>query len=200
MSLHPHAAVRPLTTEPWALTDSHYQPQHLMLQETLLSLANGYIGSRGTLEEGAPVGVASCEGTYLNGVYSSEAIHYGEAAYGFAKNNHKMLQVANGKQLKLSVDGEAFSADSAGSHSRTLNLQQGVLSRHSEWQSGSGKQLRLQSRRFVSQANPHLLAIELSITALNFSGEVILTSGLDATIAHFSDGLSCCHRFALFHQ
>lgn len=185
MSLHPHAAVRPLTTEPWALTDSHYQPQHLLLQETLLSLANGYIGTRGTLEEGAPEAVASCEGTYLNGVYSSEPIHYGEAAYGFAKHNHKMLQVANGKVLKLSVDGESFTADNAASHRRTLDLQQGVLSRRSEWQSDSGKQLRLQSRRFVSQANPHLLAIELSITALNFSGEVILTSGLDAAYPGF---------------
>ena len=185
MSLHPHAAVRPLTTEPWALTDSHYQPQHLLLQETLLSLANGYIGTRGTLEEGAPAAVASCEGTYLNGVYSSEPIHYGEAAYGFAKHNHKMLQVANGKVLKLSVDGERFTADQAISHSRTLDLQQGVLHRHSAWQSSSGKQLRLQSRRFVSQANPHLLAIELSITALNFSGEVILSSGLDAAYPGF---------------
>ena len=185
MSLHPHAAVRPLTTEPWALTDSHYQPQHLLLQETLLSLANGYIGTRGTLEEGAPAAVASCEGTYLNGVYSSEPIHYGEAAYGFAKHNHKMLQVANGKVLKLSVDGERFTADQAISHSRKLDLQQGVLSRHSEWQSGSGKRLRLQSRRFVSQANPHLLAIELSITTLNFSGEVILSSGLDAAYPGF---------------
>ena len=185
MSLHPHAAVRPLTTEPWALTDSHYQPQHLLLQETLLSLANGYIGTRGTLEEGAPAAVASCEGTYLNGVYSSEPIHYGEAAYGFAKHNHKMLQVANGKVLKLNVDGEAFCVDSASSHSRTLDLQQGVLSRHSEWQSSNGKQLRIASRRFVSQANPHLLAIELSITALNFSGEVILSSGLDAAYPGF---------------
>ena len=185
MSLHPAATVRPLTVAPWTLTDSHYQPQHLLLQETLLSLANGYIGTRGTLEEGAPAAVASCEGTYLNGVYSSEPIHYGEAAYGFAKHNHKMLQVANGKVLKLSVDGESFTADQAISHHRTLDLQQGVLSRRSEWQSGSGKQLRLQSRRFVSQANPHLLAIELSITALNFSGEVILTSGLDAAYPGF---------------
>ncbi|MEH8017181.1 glycoside hydrolase family 65 protein [Rheinheimera muenzenbergensis] len=185
MSLHPHAAVRPLTTEPWALTDNHYQPQHLLLQETLLSLANGYIGSRGTLEEGAPAGIASCEGTYLNGVYSSEAIHYGESAYGFAKNNHKMLQVANGKLLQLSVDGDTFSAASAVSHSRVLDLQQGVLSRHSEWHSSSGKQLRIVSRRFVSQANPHLLAIELSITALNFSGQVELNSGLDAAYPGF---------------
>jgi alpha,alpha-trehalose phosphorylase len=185
MSLHPHAAVRPLTTEPWALTDSHYQPQHLLLQETLLSLANGYIGTRGTLEEGAQADVASCEGTYLNGVYSSEPIHYGESAYGFAKHNHKMLQVANGKVLQLSVDGETFSADKADSHSRTLDLQQGVLSRHSEWQSQSGKQLRIASRRFVSQANPHVMAIELSITALNFSGEVILNSALDAAYPGF---------------
>ena len=139
MSLHPHAAVRPLTTEPWALTDSHYQPQHLLLQETLLSLANGYIGSRGTLEEGAPEGVASCEGTYLNGVFSSEPIHYGESAYGFARNNHKMLQVANGKVLHLSVDGETFSADKAGSHSRTPKPTTAALAPSAAGRVSSGK-------------------------------------------------------------
>src|SRR5690606_23831667 len=139
----PAATVQPLTVAPWTLTDSHYQPQHLLLQETLLSLANGYIGSRGTLEEGAAADVASCEGTYLNGVYSSEPIHYGESAYGFARHNHKMLQVANGKVLQLSVDGETFSAANAVSHSRTLDLQQGVLSRNTEWHSQSGKQLHI---------------------------------------------------------
>jgi alpha,alpha-trehalose phosphorylase len=180
MSLQPHAAVRPLTTEPWTLTDSHYQPQHLLLQETLLSLGNGYIGSRGTLEEGAAEATASCEGTYLNGVYSSEPIHYGESAYGFAKHNHKMLQVANAKQLTLSIDGETLHAETAIKHTRQLDLQNGVLSRHTEWHSQSGKQLRLQSRRFVSQANPNLLAIELTLTAVNFSGEVVLQSDLDA--------------------
>ena len=185
MSLHPVATVRPLTVAPWTLTDSHYQPQHLLLQETLLSLANGYIGSRGTLEEGAPEGVASCEGTYLNGVFSSEPIHYGESAYGFARNNHKMLQVANGKVLQLQLDGETVSVATASSHQRTLDMQQGVLQRDMHWRSKSGKQLHVQSRRFVSQANTHLMAIELTITALNFSGDITLISKLDAAYPGF---------------
>src|SRR5690606_131708 len=61
MSLIPAASVQPLTVAHWKLTNRHYQRQHLLLQETLLSLATGYIGSRGTLEVGAPEGVASCE-------------------------------------------------------------------------------------------------------------------------------------------
>src|SRR5690606_35283313 len=181
----PAATVQPLTVAPWTLTDSHYQPQHLLLQETLLSLANGYIGSRGTLEEGAPEGVASCEGTYLNGVSSSEPIHYGESAYGFARNNHKMLQVANGKVLQLQLDGETVSVATASSHQRTLDMQQGVLQRDMRWRSKSGKQLRITSRRFVSQANTHLMAIELTITALNFSGDITLLSKLDAAYPGF---------------
>ncbi|SNY49227.1 alpha,alpha-trehalose phosphorylase [Arsukibacterium tuosuense] len=169
-----------LGVAPWQLADDSYRPELHMLKETLLSLGNGYIGSRGSFDEALPAGVNHCEGTYLNGVYSSEPITYGESAYGFARNNHKMLQVANGKVMQLTVDGETVTISGASSHSRQLDLKTGVLERQWQWQGQSGKRLQLHSRRFISQANPHLLAIELTITALNFSGDIQLDSLLDA--------------------
>ena len=68
-----------LEIDEWQLVDQQFDPEQLMLKETLFSLANGFIGSRGTYEEGCSAG-ASCEGSYLNGVYSSEPIVYGESA------------------------------------------------------------------------------------------------------------------------
>lgn len=169
-----------LALAPWHLPDLDYQPAHYMLKETLLSIGNGYLGSRGSFEEGAPAGVSHCEGTYLNGVFSSEPIAYGESAHAFAENNHKMLQVANGKVLQLQLDGEDININGAVSHQRQLDMQQGVLQRDWLWQSQSGKQLKLQSKRFVSQQRPNVLAIELTITAVNFSGPLTLCSALDA--------------------
>ena len=125
---------KPLGVAPWQLPDDSYQPELHMLKETLLSLGNGYIGSRGSFDEALPAGVNHCEGTYLNGVYSSEPITYGESAYGFARNNHKMLQVANGKVLQLTVDSEAVTISGASSHSRQLDLKTGVLHRQWQWQ------------------------------------------------------------------
>ncbi|MDX1537285.1 glycoside hydrolase family 65 protein [Arsukibacterium sp.] len=179
MTLHADLT-RALGVAEWQLPDDGFAPELHMLKETLLSLGNGYIGSRGSFDEALPAGINHCEGTYLNGVYSSEPITYGESAYGFARNNHKMLQVANGKVMQLIVDGEAVTISGATEHSRQLDLKTGVLQRQWQWQGQSGKQLQLQSRRFVSQANPHLLAIELCITAINFSGIVQLDSLLDA--------------------
>ncbi|KKO49482.1 maltose phosphorylase [Arsukibacterium sp. MJ3] len=179
MTLHADLT-RALGVAEWQLPDSGFTPELHMLKETLLSLGNGYIGSRGSFDEATPADITHCEGTYLNGVYSSEPITYGESAYGFARNNHKMLQVANGKVLQLSVDDEAVTITGATEHQRQLDLKTGVLHRQWQWQSRQGKQLQLQSRRFISQANPHLLAIELSVTALNFSGDIQLDSLLDA--------------------
>ncbi|MDP5206058.1 glycoside hydrolase family 65 protein, partial [Alishewanella sp. SMS9] len=109
----------------WQLPDLSYNPELHMLKETLLSLGNGYIGSRGSFDETLPNGVNNCEGTYLNGAYSSEPINYGESAFGFARNNHKMLQVANGKILQLTVDDEKVTIIGATEHQRQLDLQTG---------------------------------------------------------------------------
>jgi alpha,alpha-trehalose phosphorylase len=167
-----------LEIDEWQLVDQQFDPDQLMLKETLFSLANGFIGSRGTYEEGCSAG-ASCEGSYLNGVYSSEPIQYGESAYGFAKNNDKMLQVPDGKSLQLALDGHWLAVSAEQPAERSLDLRTGILSREQLFTSPSGKQLKLQSRRLVSFQRPELMAIEWTITAQNFSGAVLLKSCLN---------------------
>lgn len=175
----------PLQVDPWRLTEQALTPAQPLLCETLLSLANGYIGTRGTLEEGL-AGSSSCEGTYLNGVYSSEPIQYGESACGFARNNHTMLQVANGKRIYCELDGERVELSGALEHQRSLDMRQGVLQRQWQWQSKTGKRLLISSQRLVSMQHPELLCIAYQVTALNFSGDIKVCSELDACYAPFS--------------
>ena len=89
---------------PWQLHIKNYHQKHQLLIESLMAQANGYIGSRGAFLE--PGEDSSCEGIYLNGVYTEEPIQYGESAYGYATHNQKMVQAPNGKRIELLVDDE----------------------------------------------------------------------------------------------
>jgi alpha,alpha-trehalose phosphorylase len=72
----------------WCIRETSFDAASNFLDETLFALGNGYIGLRGTPEEGysGPPGT-SLDGTYLNGFYESEPIQYPENAYGLARNN-----------------------------------------------------------------------------------------------------------------
>lgn len=171
-----------ITPEPWSLSIEEFNPKKQMLLETLFAQANGYIGSRGSYEEPLSDSIVSCEGVYLNGVYQQEPIVHAESAYGFATHNQKMIQVPNGKQIFLTIDGEHLTACSNHtSGTRELDFKTGVLTRTQNWKTNKGKRLTIKSRRFVSLANEHLMGIEYQLISENFSGEVRLTSALDAS-------------------
>jgi alpha,alpha-trehalose phosphorylase len=167
-----------LATDVWRLPEQCFDPAQLMLKETLLSQGNGYLGSRGTLEEGDSA--IACEGVYLNGLYSAEPIVYGESAYGFAEQNHKMLQVPSGKWFRLQLDGEWLAPTPDQIMQRALNLQDGVLSRSEIYQTKSGKKLRFHSERLVSAVVPGLMLLRFELEALNFSGDLLIETALDA--------------------
>src|SRR5690606_19022468 len=134
------------------------------LNETLFALGNGYIGVRGTAEEGwsGPAGT-SRDGTYLNGFYESEPIHYPETAHALARTNQFMLNVPNAKGIAIWLDEERFDPlqGELKDYQRSLDLRQGVLERSLTWTSPSGRSIALRSRRLVCLDNRHLLALEV---------------------------------------
>src|SRR5690606_30985484 len=50
--------------DPWALVEESFAPRFVYLTETIFALSNGFLGIRGTVDEGAPVHL---HGTYING-------------------------------------------------------------------------------------------------------------------------------------
>nr|WP_277816383.1 glycosyl hydrolase family 65 protein [Neptunicella marina] len=166
---------------PWDVRIEGWNPRTAMHEETLFAVANGYLGTRGTMEENPGNRPNSCEGTYLNGVYSNEKITYGEVAYGYATHNQKLLQVPNGKSIQIIVDNETVDIQNALSCTRELSLRSAILSRSMEWQSSTGKKLRITTERFVSQTESNLLCTRIKIEALNFNGKVKVRSLLDAS-------------------
>lgn len=169
---------------PWSLVEKSFQPGEYCLNATLFSLGNGYIGLRGAFEEGYDPEPFS-DGCYLNGVYASEPISYGESAYGYARNNQRMLTVPDGKSIHVWIDGERFSIAEGEliNYERHLDMSAGITQRKLTWRSPHGKTIELIVQRLVSLSEKHLFVLKLEITPLDFDGEVRLQSCLDGNLA-----------------
>ena len=73
--------------------------------ESLFALSNGHIGLRANLDEGEPFGLP---GTYLNSFYELRPLPYAEAGYGYPESGQTIVNVTNGKIIRLLVDDEPF--------------------------------------------------------------------------------------------
>ena len=163
--------------EPWRLVEKRFSPQFLAQTETWFACANGYLGMRGTPEEGSPVHEP---GTYLTGFYETWPIVYGEDAYGYARTGQTMLDVTDGSIIKLYVDDEPFDLAQARIHDyeRSLDLRAGTLDRSVTWETPDGRRIRMRSRRFVSYEYRHLAAISYDLTMLDRPANLTISSEL----------------------
>lgn len=170
---------------PWNVTENAFELEHNYRDETIFSLGNGYIGTRGTMEESENFGDGmGMEGTFLNGFYESEPIRYGEFNYGFPSKSQTMLNVPNAKIINLEIDGESFNmlSGKTENYKRTLCLDKGILERSQRWTSKSGKVLDIVVKRLVSFVEKHLMAISYQVTPVNFSGVMDFVSTLDGDV------------------
>jgi len=165
--------------EPWQLRESKLDFDLLPHSESLFALSNGHIGWRGNLDEGEPHGLP---GTYLNGVYELRPLPYAEAGYGFPDLGETLINVTNGKVVRLLVDDEPFDVRYGKliSHERTLDLRDGVLRREVEWESPAGQSVRVRSTRIVSLTQRSIAAICFEVEPVNGSARVVMQSELIA--------------------
>ncbi len=169
----------------WMLEETSFEPQLARKQESLFAQGNGYLGWRGSFEEGMEGG--SLEGCYINGFYETYPIRYPETAYGYPEEGQTMLNLPNAKLLKVLVDGQvAKPMANGGEYSRTMDFSTGVLRRAFVYTSSEGKQLSLEFRRIISFERKHCAAIQVKATALNFTGSIEIHSGLDTAVSNQS--------------
>jgi len=159
--------------------------QNNLLSESLFSLSNGYIGIRGSCEEGLEGNACrSIEGIYLNGFYESVPIPHAERGYGYALNTQTMLNVTNSKIIELYLGKERFSLLSGKvlQFKRTLDMEKGYLLRELIWRSPQGKEIKITVKRLVSLTQRHLMAFQYQVEPLNFSGNISILSSLDGAV------------------
>ncbi|MBR1455719.1 MAG: glycoside hydrolase family 65 protein [Oscillospiraceae bacterium] len=179
----------PYSIDPWAIVEAGFSPEKLRESESVFALANGFIGMRGNLEEREAAGANTIEGTFLNGVFDSEPITYGEAAYGYAKNHETICNVMDAKSLLLVADEEALDLGLCVvmAHSRTLDMRAGTLRRRFLWHTLSGSSLDVEIERLVSLTHQELAAVRLRVRCLSGACAVSVVSDLSPAVIAAGD-------------
>ncbi len=168
-----------LPAEPWCVREVGLDQDSLAQTESLFALSNGHFGVRGNLDEGDP---NALPGTYLNSFFETRPLPYAEAGYGYPESGQTILNVTNGKLIRLLADDEPLDLryGTVLEHERTLDMRNGVLDRHLEWESPSGTRLRLSSTRLVSLARRSLMAIRYRVEPVDRDLRVVAHSELVA--------------------
>ena len=167
---------------PWSLHETALRLDVLSQTESVFALSNGFLGVRGNLDEGEPNGIP---GTYLNGVYELRPLPVAESQFGTPESGQTIVNVTNGKLMRLLVDDEPFDLRYGRmlAHDRILDLRAGTLKRRVEWRSPAGRTVRVTSTRFVSFTHRTILAIEYEVESLDGPVSVVVQSELVANEA-----------------
>src|SRR5437879_57832 len=135
--------------EEWSVREMGLHLDTLAQTESIFALSNGHIGLRGNLDEGEPHGLP---GSYLNGVYELRPLPLAESQYGSPESSQTLINVTNGKLIRLLVDDEPFDVryGDLRAHERVLDFRAGTLTRTAQWCSPARRAIRVTSVRFVS--------------------------------------------------
>ena len=165
--------------EPWSVTERGLDLDKIARSESVFALSNGHIGMRGNLDEGDPHGLP---GTYLNSVYELRPLPYAEGGYGYPESGQTVINVTNGKLIRLLVDDEPFDVRYGllETHDRTLDMRAGTLSRSVQWRSPASDSVRVRSTRLVSLTQRAIAAIEYEVEPVDSSLRIVLQSELVA--------------------
>ena len=168
-----------LTVEPWCLREPELDLGLMARSESLFALSNGLIGVRGNLDEGEP---HVLPGTYLNSVHELRPLPHAEAGYGYPESGQTVINVTNGKTIRLLVDDEPFDVryGTLLRHERKLDFRTGLLSRECEWESPAGRRVLIRSQRLVSFTQRTVMAIAFEVEAVDARVRVVLQSELVA--------------------
>jgi trehalose/maltose hydrolase-like predicted phosphorylase len=151
----------------WTLIEPQFDPEQLRARETVFTIGNGHLGTRGSFEEGYPQALPA---TLVHGVYDDVPVIYTE-----------LVNCPDWLSLVVSVNGERFRLDRGNilRYERQLDLRHGLLRRSVRWRSPTGETLDLQFERFASLADRHVLGLRCQITPIDFSGTIEVQSSLN---------------------
>ena len=169
-----------LDKEAWSIAYHEYDINNEKSRESLLTVGNGYFGTRGAMEE-VFADEKHYPGTYIAGLYNRLKSPVGDREI----ENEDFVNIPNWTSIQFKIDNSDwwdYKTANFSQFSKKLCLKTGVFSKEFIVDLTDGKQFKIESSRFASMDNPHLGAIQYGITALNFSGKITFRSGIDGNI------------------
>ncbi|WP_330180141.1 trehalose-phosphatase [Nocardia sp. NBC_01503] len=167
-------------SDSWVLAFDGYDPARERLREALCAVGNGYLGSRGAAPECA-AGERHYPGTYVAGIYDRLT----DRIAGRTVDNDSLVNLPNWLPITFRIeDGPWFELDTAEllSYRVEFDLRRAVLTRSLRFRDEAGRITAVRQRRFAAMHEPHLCALETSITAENWSGTLVFRSIVDTGV------------------
>ncbi len=181
----PHPGQAPGDADTWVLAFDDYVPSDEGTREALCALANGYWGTRGAAEESWADGV-HYPGTYFAGVYDVVTSTAGDVTVP----DEEMVNAPNWLPVQFRLDGgdwfrlDALDDSELLAFRQELDVRHGILSRSLTFRDDTGRVTAVRSDRFLSQADPHVAAMRVSIVPVDWSGPVTVRSGIDGRVSN----------------
>jgi kojibiose phosphorylase len=164
-----------ISDDKWLIFQNEYNTEVNPRYETLFTLTNGYMGVRGTFEEGSE---GERSGNFIAGI--------------FDKSDAQVREIVNAQnwlRIKLYVEGEELSLDKCQliEFKRILDMKKGILFRSMLIKDSKDRITRIEGYRFISRSDLHRSAIKLFVTPVNYSGVVGIESIIDGTVLNSAD-------------
>lgn len=150
----------------WSISETQFEPKKQHHQETIFTIGNGYLSTRGAFEEGYP---GDRRATLMHGVFDAAPLVVTELA-----------NAPDWLPLEILLNGERFALNRGRvlAFERVLDLRTGVLTRRVAWESPFGARATLRFERFTSLASTHSLFLRASVT-LETHGTVEIRAALN---------------------
>lgn len=156
--------LRPPHEPGWTLIERGFNLAREHEIESLFAIANGYIGTRGSLAEGSAL---SAPATFIAGVFDIWPESSELPALAVAPDWLRLRIRVAGHALTLE-DGETLE------HRRILDLRHGATWREWRHRDANGRITRVVALRLASLADRHLLLQTVLLTPENYGGRVTL--------------------------
>lgn len=171
-----------LKIDEWNIIEEGFNEDNNEVSEGIFSIGNGYMGQRANFEE--KYSGKSLQGSYMAGVYYPDKTRVGWWKNGYPEYFAKVLNSTNWIGIDVSIDGESLDLSKCRVKNfvRILNMKQGYLCRSFNAKFSSGKEVKVDAKRFVSITQREIGAIRYSITPVNFEGEMCISPYLDGDI------------------
>ncbi|MBB6500305.1 glycoside hydrolase family 65 protein [Pedobacter cryoconitis] len=171
-----------IQAEEWNIIENGFDAHLNKISESLFSLGNGRMGQRANFEE--TYTGDTLQGNYVAGVYYPDKTRVGWWKNGYPEYFAKVLNATNWMGLEFRFDGELLDLNlcKVTAFKRVLNMQEGYLERTFTAELASGKQVKVNAKRFFSIANDEIAALHYHLIPLNFSGKLELKAVIDGDV------------------
>lgn len=181
-----------ISNENWELLFEQFDPTMEGRRESLCSIGNGYLVSRGAAPESMADTIHS-PGTYLAGIYNRLHSKFD----GHTIEHEDLVNIPNWQYLNFRIDeGDWFNLANVNiiKFKQLLNLREGILYRQIHFTDKQGRETTLSEKRFAHMRRFHLAAIQWFIYAHNWQGKLTIRSALDGNINNLGTALYSLHN------